>query len=487
MKAARLFGSETPRLFTPPLRDLTPATSKGFEAIWFAEHVLGIELFPWQKWLLIHLLELRPDGNFRFRVVLIMVARQNGKSTLLQMLTLWFMYAELAGMVIGTAQNLDVAEEVWEGAVEMAEGVPELAAEIRAVTYTNGKKQLRLKTGPRYRVQAANRRGGRGLTGDVILLDELREQRTWDAWAAVSKTTTARPNAMILAASNAGDHESVVLNKLRSQALPDDSAVDDDDLGLDTTVTVESVGLFEWSAPEGCALDDWEGIALANPSLGWTIDPDTIRTALATDPEHVFRTETLCQFVPEAHETAYPVEQVQNRMSQDVAPTGNVQIAVDASPNGESGVIVACGTHMDGLPALEIIEHADGIGWLPDRVAQLVTRWSQTPVIIDPAGPAAAIIPQLAAAGVPLKTVTARDLASACGGMAQALSDGQVWLRGHDAWLPAVQSSRRRTLGDGWALTRRSGGQDISPLVAGVLALWGWRGRADVNLLDQIL
>jgi phage terminase large subunit-like protein len=40
---------------------------------------------------LIHALELLPDGTFRFRTVVLLVARQNGKSTLMQVLTLWRM------------------------------------------------------------------------------------------------------------------------------------------------------------------------------------------------------------------------------------------------------------------------------------------------------------------------------------------------------------------------------------------------------------
>ena len=73
--------------------------------------------------------------------MLIQVARQNGKSTLAQVLSLWRMFVDRSPLVIGTAQNLDVAEEVWTGAVEMAEGTPELLAEIAAVERTNGKRR----------------------------------------------------------------------------------------------------------------------------------------------------------------------------------------------------------------------------------------------------------------------------------------------------------------------------------------------------------
>jgi hypothetical protein len=75
-----ILGRTEPRVFTPPLRELTPETSAGFSVVQFAEEILGIELLPWQRWFLIHALELRPDGKFRFRKVLCLVARQNGKT-----------------------------------------------------------------------------------------------------------------------------------------------------------------------------------------------------------------------------------------------------------------------------------------------------------------------------------------------------------------------------------------------------------------------
>ena len=122
-------GFEQPRIFTPPRRELTPETSKGFEVIKFAA-VLGVYLLPWERWLLIHALELNEDGTFRFRIVLLLVARQNGKSLVMQVLALWRMFMDEAKLTIGTAQNLDVAEEQWQAAVDMAEEIPDLAEEI---------------------------------------------------------------------------------------------------------------------------------------------------------------------------------------------------------------------------------------------------------------------------------------------------------------------------------------------------------------------
>jgi len=291
-----LIGRETPRIFTPPLRTLTPETSWGFSVIEFATDMLGIDLMPWQQWLLIHALERNPDGTPRFRTVLVLVARQNGKSTLLQVLSLFMLFVVQVTLVLGTAQDLDTAEDLWADTVSMAEAVDELAAGIQAVVRTNGKKSMDLEGDKRYKVKAASRKAGRGRAGDLILLDELREHQKWDAWGAITKTTMARRDAQVWCTSNAGDGKSIVLARLRRIAH---ARLGDPD-GICEGLTVEaddSLGIFEWSALPGCDIHDRTAWAQANPSLGHTITERAIRSAAATDPDDVFRTEVLCQWV----------------------------------------------------------------------------------------------------------------------------------------------------------------------------------------------
>ena len=43
---AKQFGRTEPRLWTKPLRELTPETSLGFQVIAFAAEVLGVTLYP---------------------------------------------------------------------------------------------------------------------------------------------------------------------------------------------------------------------------------------------------------------------------------------------------------------------------------------------------------------------------------------------------------------------------------------------------------
>lgn len=279
-----------------------------------------LALFPrlleWQRWLLIHALELLPgsDSVPRFRTVLLLVARQNGKSTVLTALILWHMFQLGSPMVLETHASIDHARKAWEEAVAIAEAIPELDNEIDRVNEGKGSELLRLDGGERFKIATANRRGGRGFSGDFIIFDELREHQDWRAWSATSNTSLARKRAQVWGVSNAGDATSVVLRHLRKIALaaikgelpegvPEELL---EDLDLDT------MGLFEWSAQDGedgtirRGIWDRDGWAEANPSMGYTeLDERAIATAAAA-PEWEFRTEVLCQFVNMAGAGPFP-------------------------------------------------------------------------------------------------------------------------------------------------------------------------------------
>lgn len=389
---AERFGSEVPRIFTPPLRELTPETSLGFAVIDFAVAVLGVRLRPWQEWFCIHALELLPDGHFRFRTVMLSVARQNGKSTLSQVLALFFMYVYGARLVIGTAQNLDISEEVWDGAVDLAEGVDELAELIapNGVKRSNGKKALVLDTGERYRVQPATRRGGRGLSGDFIMLDELREHHSWEAWSAVTKTTMARPDALILGMSNAGDAASIVLRHIRLMAhrlLGDPDGIVRAAEGVqsllgeggedapDDAITRgdAALGWFEWSAPPECDIWDVEGWLWANPSYGHVEMHRALESAAATDPEWEFRTECLCQWNDGATESVFPGGSWLRGQedASGIAGNGAVTYCVEVEPDLSRSFVVAAGLRGDGDVHVEVVAASAGTawvtGWFTDR------------------------------------------------------------------------------------------------------------------------
>ncbi len=488
------FGSETPRVFTPPLRELTPETSLGFAVIEFADEVVGIKLHPWQRWLYVHALELLDDGSLRFRVLVILVARQNGKSLWSQILALFFMYVLGRALVIGTAQDLDLAEEIWQGAVEIVEGNPELNDLKDKVVRGSGKKSLELKTGERWKVKAANRRAGRGLSGDLVLLDELREHQTWDAWGAITKTTMARNSALIAALSNAGDVTSIVLRYLRKMAhlaLGDPDGInatdpqvmpaDEDDLLEDD----HSLGIFEWSAPAGCSIADRDGWSMANPSLGYTITERTIASAARTDPDWVFRTEVLCQWSDGGLHGPFPagawercVADLDSRMNplpgEDIVRDHRVTCCLDVSWDRSSSYVAVAGRRPDGEAQVQVIGRALGtnwvIDWFLDRDHPDRATW---PIVIQVGSPAWALAEDLIDAGLEVVEWKSRDLSTGCAQIFDAVRHGKIRHLAQPVLnLPAATAVIKSMDGDAWAWDRRRSPQDASPLVAATGAHW---------------
>ena len=474
---------------------MTPSTSAGFACIEFATDVLGIDLLPWQRWLLVHALELLPDGTFRFRTVVVLVARQNGKSTLAQVLALFFMYVRAASLVIGTAQNLDIAEEVWQGAVDIAEDVPELADEIERVVKVNGKKSLELVSGERYKVQAANRRGGRGLSGDLVIMDELREHQSWDSWSAVTKTTLARILAQIWALSNAGDAASIVLRHLRLMAHvalgdPDGigeklADVDEDDDAPDELDDLDddSLGLFEWSAPPGCDLNDRAGWAQANPSLGHTITERAIASALRTDPEWVFRTEVLCQWSEGTLEGPFPPGAWDGSRDPESRPADDSPLpwGLDVSWDRTMTYIGVAGWREDGLPHVELVAQRAGTDWPvawftdPEHPERM-----ERPVAIQAKGaPASGLIDALTEAGVTVLPLTGEAMAEAAGDLydrvraavGEGSAESGLRHRGQAPLDVAAANASTKPWGDAWLWDRRKSPVDVAPLQAVTNAL----------------
>ena len=367
-------GNTEPRIFTPPLRKLTRKTSLGYMFIDFCE-TLGEPLLPWQKWLSIHALEIEgtfpDDWSFRFRYVIVLVSRQNGKTYWFKLLGLFFNYVLQTKMVIGTAQNLDKANDTFEEAVELIETTPMLDEEFVKALRGAGRREYVLKGGERWKVVATNRRA-RGWSSDLILMDEIREQTDWEGWSAVSKTMMARPSAILVAVSNAGDTSSVVLRHLRMQAhsqIGDPDGIASKRASLDGEDVDDSLGLFEWSAEPDCAIDDRKQWAQANPSMGYGfLTERALKSSMLTDPEPIFRTECLCQWVESLLPEPFPDGAWQGGIdtASAIAPESELFYGIDLSNDRNWTSIGVCGLREDGQWHIEVVARRVGTEWALD-------------------------------------------------------------------------------------------------------------------------
>lgn len=495
-----LKGHTKPRLYTPPLPQncdtsheeacpcgcgLNPDTSWGFMCCDFLENVLKWELIPYQRWLYIHALEKGANGvGFRFRTLVILISRQNGKTKWLRGLGLWRLYLSKTGyfrdpakppaakVVVIAAQGLEYAEATLGEVVDDVKGCRSLKADFIRHSQTNGKHRMVLTGKRQWRAVAANRKAARSLSVDLAELDELREHHDWLAWNAITPTTQARRYSQNVAASNAGDKRSVVLRSLRNQAIAHILA--------GTTAEVKT-GFFEWSVPDDAHHLDRSYWPMANPALGYL--PGHDEEALAAKAESMadnvpgFKTEHLCQWVDALTPGVFPAED----WSATIDPTSRraegapVYAAVDVNFSRSRAYIAVASRRADGMLHVEVVAANRGLDWVvpwfkdPKRAGKFVA------VAVQARGcPASDFIKPLTDAGLTVMEIGGPELPRGCGGV---LFDGirkhAVYHRPSPALDSAAASTPAKTLGgDTWVLDRKNSPVDSAPLVACAAAAW---------------
>jgi hypothetical protein len=387
-----------------------------------------------------------------------------------------------AGLVLGTSTNLDYARESWLKATELAwgphgsgvfAGVPELEGEFTLPRYANGEQTLSTVDGARYKIGTATRTGGRSLAVDLLILDELREHRSWEAWSASSKTTNARPRGQRWALSNMGDDGSVVLNHLQEQALKT----------LRTGKGDDSLGIFEWSAPDKCDPADRSVWPMANPALGYTILEDTLAADFATDPPDVFLTEVLCRRV--ANLAPRPVDpDLWASLARKRKPrlVGGPVFCLDVTPSLAHASVGVAQFTAAGLPYLDVADHRDGSDWLTEYAVELKRKYRGAKFYALATGAIAAELPALLKAGIDPVMLSATDMGKACVHLQKVTGEGGLVHSGDPLFGAALNGAVARPIGEGlWIWGWRKSTADLSPIAAATGALWGLAQGVDLK------
>ena len=492
---SKLKGRAVPRLWTRPLRELTPLTTFGFEAIQFAERDLGLNLHPWQKWFLLHSLELEPGHEtgdplpmLRYKTVVLLVSRQNGKSFVLSARLLWRMFMWDKGvkppLILSTAHKLSLAEEILDDAHRTV-SLSEMHDRIAQRSNTNGNKFFRLDNGARWKCEAASDDGGRGLSVTDLAFDELRQQKEWSAWAAMTNTINAVQSSQTIAVSNAGEAKSEVLRSLRSKALEEmDARASAEKRGEDYAPVDASLGLFEWSAPDDCDIWDTAGWCQANPSLGHpnsiTGDMLASKAALVGEPgaglpEHKFRTENLCQWVNVTADSLFSSEELDACLDPEsmIAPDSPVYLSVDVSRDRKMTSLSIAGFRDDGKPHVEFVTQRAFTEWVPEFLASGLA-FKPAAVIMQGRGCAASsLIPFIEQAGTPVVRCEGGDLPNAYGLFYDRVMEKSVsWIE-QETLIGALSEIRTKSTGDAFLFNREKSPVDIAPACAAAFALWG--------------
>lgn len=450
----------------------------------------------WQRWAAIHGGELLPNGRPRFRFILLLVARQNGKTELLVLLTDYWLFGiehpYRGYLVLGTSTKLDYAQESWEKALAIAEAT-DMALFIprNGVRRANGEQELTTSEGARYKIAASNEEGGRSLTINRLVLDELRQHHDYSAHDASVPATDAVPDAQVWALSNMGDDRAVVLHEYRESAIE----------YIETGVGDQALGLFEWSADHrpGRMPDptDVAALAQANPNLNHPSGRNPADALLGRGARAKakggkmlagFLTESMCVNVPRLDPAIDPVAWA------DCLDPGPIPAELrrrstaflDISMDALHATLAVAATLPDGRVRLEIAAAWSGPGCTGELRREFRAKIREIrPRALGwfPGGPAASIAPELLKPRgrrqpvVPLPAHTRieeirAEVPAVCMGLAELVVSRGVAQSGDPLLDLHVAGAERLWVSDQWRFVRKGAGHcDATYAAAGAAHL----------------
>jgi len=460
-----LGGVQTPRIYSK-LNDLP---SKGQEIIDFATE-LGIELMEWQKFVCIHGHKVRADGRWAHSELGLIMARQQGKSTLMMLRILTGMFVWGEGLQLASAHRLTTSLETFRQIVALIEANPKLEKEVKKIRWQHGAEEIELFGNRRFVVKAANN-AARGLSKpETIHLDELREYKDEDAWSSMRYSMMAAKNPQVWVYSSAGDQHSVILNKLRERALV-------------SATTNDPIGWFEWSAePDAPILlpsgeMNWQAFAQANPSLGITIHPDNLK-AVINDPPDIVRTEVLAQWVDTINSAIdaqkWGLCQV-NPIPLD--PEKETWFGLDLSPDRKFGALVAT-QKLPGEKFNLVLLHTWSNDYsindlaVANDIAPYVRKYNVQTVAYSKRT-AQAVASRLVPAGIPITDMDGAIYAESCDRWLGAINSHRLQHGGQDELTQQTLSAAKLPYGDGsWIIGRRASRVAVCAAVASALATY---------------
>jgi hypothetical protein len=419
----------------------------------------------------------------------VVVGRQNLKTGLFKQATLGWLFLMDQRLVVWSAHEFRTSQEAFRDMEELIAGTPDFSRRVKAVHRGNGDEAIELFGDRRLMFKARTNSGGRGLSGDKIILDEGFALQP-SHMGSLFPTLAARPDPQVVYGSSAGKVESGVLRGVRDRGRPGGE---------------RRLAYLEWCAPppkevcadgeacthaldvKGCGCDNLELVKAANPAVGRRISLDYVMgERRALPPEEYARERMGWWDDPIGGETPIKPDDWTTCLDEASRRTGSVALAVDITPDRSVSSIAISGRRADGLVHGEVIEHRAGTGWVVARLVELFEKTKPTPValVIDPAGPAGSLEKKLLERGFTLDKdlmpgqwrlhfMGSREYAQACGALADDIANSEFRHIGQAPLDTAVEGVRTRPLAEAWAWSRGKSGATIAPLVAVTLARHG--------------
>lgn len=429
---------------------------------------------------------------FEFGIV---CSRQNMKSALFEMCVLGWLFIEQVALITWSAHELSTTTEAHRHLANLIQNNPDLRSQLapgpsEGIYEGNGKERIELATGQRVLFKARTNVGGRGLTGDRMILDEAL-YLTSTHMGSLLPTLSAVPDPQVLYGSSAGKVQSSTLRSIRERGRAgDDPSLAYIEYSSEIGGCADERCVHALATP-GCALDDIEKRRQSNPALGRRITEETLdnmRRALWEEPLE-FAREFLGWWddpLEEGEDGDIDMAKWAGLANPQASEPSTAYLSIDIPPDrsctrlvvawrGESGrVVVAVFTLSGTLRAVEMV------------VALKESR-NLLGVSLHAGGPAGSLVADLSAAGVDVDLVTTQEMAQASGALLDHVNNGTIEHLDQPELNAAVRAAKLRNTGDAQLWDRRDL-TDISPVVGVSLAINGWVKNEpdDYDLLDSI-
>lgn len=427
---------------------------------------------PEQQLVLDALFALDDYGMSAAFEVAVIAARQNLKTGVIKQATLGWLHITDQRLIVWSAHEFSTAQEAFRDLDELHAAHPSLARRVKKVHRANGDEAIELVTGARLKFRARTKAGGRGLSGDKVVLDEAFALRP-DHMGALLPTLSAREDPQVVYGSSAGLADSEVLRRVRDRGRAGDS---------------DRLVYAEWCADKapceaercshepnvgGCQLDVVDNWRAANPALGRRISLEYIRAERDALPPLEFARERLGWWdEPPRPEDVFPAGKwsaCDGRPVPEGAPIQGLAVAVSFD---QTRAAIGAASSVDGVTYVKPLQSGPGTDWLVEAAADIQAAHDGIPVLVDGRGPASSKVKDLERGGVVVQVLSTDDVCEACAGLFDAVAEERL---GHDSY-PELQGALRvavqRPVGDRWAWGRRQSEADISVLEAVTLAAW---------------
>lgn len=417
----------------------------------------GLVLDDWQEHVLRRTLSERGDDpldGWNVRSLTLIVPRQNGKGSCIEA-------RELAGLFLFGEQGVHTAHHgktvmsAFKRLTTLIEANDWLLRQTRQIRRGSGQQEIVMRDGRTLAFTTRTDSAGRGLTGELLIVDEAQEatDEHMEALAPIQASTKYR--AQTWYCGSAGDEDTVVFRRLREHGMTG---------GDDRSV------LMDWSAEEDADLDDRAAWAIANPGYGIRLIEQIVADERVMMSDEGFARERLGIWGSGSGHAVINPDRWHELVDPGSTIDGRPTFAVDVPPDRRSCTIVAAGLRPDRLGHVEVIEQHPGTAWAVDRLVEL-TRKHKGDVALDPAAPVGSLLVPLQEKRIEPVLVSGREMTQACGGFYDAVVEGTVRHLGQAALATAVNAGRKKDAGDAWYWHRKDTSSDISPLVAATVAL----------------